>query len=45
MHYNQVGLKFDGTRQLLAYADACKEGGLEVNPEKTKYRCHQSARH
>jgi hypothetical protein len=54
---NQEGLKLNGTRQLLAYADdvnivgenidtvkkngrrldACKEIGLEVNPEKTKY--------
>jgi hypothetical protein len=55
---SQVGLKLNGTHQLLAYADdvnllgdnidvikknmenlidAGKEGGLEVNTEKTKY--------
>jgi retron-type reverse transcriptase len=55
---NQVGLKLNGTHQLLSYADdvnllgdnvdnikknaqtfidACKEVGLEVNTEKTKY--------
>jgi hypothetical protein len=35
---NQVGLKFNGTHQLVAYADdVSKEVGLEVNVEKTKY--------
>jgi len=44
---NQEGLKLNGTRQLLAYADdvknaealvaATKEIGLEVNAHKTKY--------
>jgi hypothetical protein len=55
---NQVGLKLNGTHQLLAYADdvnplgdnidtinkntetlidVCKEGGLEIIVEKTKY--------
>jgi hypothetical protein len=58
VHENQVGLKLNGTYQLLAYADdvnllgdnidtiknctvtlidACKEVGLEINVEKTKY--------
>jgi hypothetical protein len=35
-----VGLKLNGTHQLLAYAgddDASKEIGLEINVEKTKY--------
>jgi hypothetical protein len=44
---DQVGLKFNGTHQHLAYADekkntetlidASKEVGLEINVEKTKY--------
>jgi hypothetical protein len=43
---NQVGLKLNGTHQLLFYAhdvnilgdnDASKEIGLEINTEKTKY--------
>jgi hypothetical protein len=57
VHENQVGLKLNGTHQLLAYADvnllgdnldtikentetlinASKEGGLEINVDKTKY--------
>jgi hypothetical protein len=48
MYHKQMGLKLDETRQLLACTDACKEGGLEVNSEETKYRLmsrHQNERH
>jgi hypothetical protein len=34
---NQVGLELNGTHQLLIYADANKEVGLEENTDKTKY--------
>jgi len=58
VHVNQMGLKLNGKRQFLVYADdvnvlarsthtmkksaevsvvACKETGLVVNAEKTKY--------
>jgi hypothetical protein len=46
---NQVGLKLNGTHQLLVYADdvnlqilidASKKIGLEVNTEKTKYEVY-----